>query len=189
MPSGAQRQREDDASQLRHGADPGLLGTVEVCGHDLSSLPARRLAAVRQKYVGMVFQFGELLSELSAVDNVAIAGLLAGRRRDAAYGYAEELLRELGVPLTATPAGMMSGGERQRTALARALFTRSAVLLADEPTGALDHESRESVADLLFGLPGRYGCALLIVTHDDAVAQRADRRFALLQGRLMVTAE
>ncbi|MFC0865447.1 ABC transporter ATP-binding protein [Sphaerimonospora cavernae] len=163
-------------------------GRVEVCGHNLSSLSARRLAAVRQQHVGMVFQFGELLSELSAIDNVAIAALLAGQRRNAAYEHAEGLLRELGVPSTATPAGMLSGGERQRTAVARALITNPALLLADEPTGALDYESRESVADLLFGLPGKHSCALLVVTHDDAVARRADRTFRLRQDRLLEAA-
>jgi ABC-type lipoprotein export system ATPase subunit len=159
-------------------------GAVLVAGADLTRLRPRALARHRREHLGMVFQFGELLPELTPVENVALAALLAGEAEDAAYRRAEELLDELGVPATGTPTAELSGGERQRAAVARALINRPDVLLADEPTGALDEATRDSVADLLFAVPERWGCALLVVTHDRRVAERADRRLALRDGVL-----
>ncbi len=132
----------------------------------------------------MVFQFGELLPELSARENVALAALLAGVAHTTAYDRAEALLAHLGVPEGGTPTAYLSGGERQRVAVARALITDPPLILADEPTGALDQENRDAVADILFDLPKRDGRALLVVTHDQAVARRADRWLDLIAGRL-----
>ncbi|MFC7646133.1 ABC transporter ATP-binding protein [Streptosporangium lutulentum] len=162
-------------------------GAIYVAGENILKLPKRRLAEHRREYIGMVFQFGELLPELSPVENVAIAALLAGQPRRNAYHNAEALLRDLGVPVSGTPTGLLSGGERQRTAVARALITEPVLLLADEPTGALDQQARESVAELLFTVPRVRDCALLVVTHDEAVARRADRRFDLRGGNLAET--
>ncbi|MFC0038030.1 ABC transporter ATP-binding protein [Actinomadura rayongensis] len=159
-------------------------GTVTIAGTDITRLSARDLAAHRRAHLGVVFQFGELLPELSPVENVALPALLGGTRAGRAYREAARLLADLGVPAAETPTGALSGGERQRTAVARALITRPGLLLADEPTGALDGDARDVVADLLFALPERHGCALLVVTHDEAVAARADRRLRLDQGRL-----
>ncbi|MET9516431.1 ABC transporter ATP-binding protein [Streptomyces sp. NPDC002994] len=158
-------------------------GTVEVAGTDVTRLRGAALARHRSSKIGMVFQFGELLPELSPVDNVALAALLAGVPKDTAYRRAHELLEELGVPLTGA-SEQLSGGERQRTAVARALINSPALLLADEPTGALDAVARERVADVLFAMPGRHDCGLLLVTHDPAVAARADRVLALGDGTL-----
>ncbi|MEV7416617.1 ABC transporter ATP-binding protein [Streptomyces sp. NPDC089919] len=158
-------------------------GTVQVAGADVLRLRAKALARHRSDSIGMVFQFGELLPELSPVDNVALAALLAGVGRREAYARARELLTELGVP-EAESSEELSGGERQRTAVARALINSPALLLADEPTGALDAETRERVADVLFGMPARHGCGLLVVTHDPAVARRADRVLELSDGGL-----
>ncbi|WP_051722637.1 ABC transporter ATP-binding protein [Streptomyces albus] len=160
-------------------------GEIRAAGRDLTRLNARRLARHRRDTMGMVFQFGELLPELTPVENVALAALLAGVKRDEAFGRARGLLTELGVPLEGTPTAELSGGERQRAAVARALVNRPALLLADEPTGSLDGTNREAVADLLFSLPGQWGCAVLVVTHDGSVAARADHRFALREGRLV----
>nr|WP_246497084.1 ABC transporter ATP-binding protein [Sphaerisporangium rubeum] len=159
-------------------------GAIRVAGQDITRMRGRALAAHRRTHLGVVFQFGELLPELSPVENVALAAMLAGRDHRRAFAAAEDLLGELGVPLEGTSTGLLSGGERQRTAVARALITEPAVLLADEPTGSLDRTSRESVADLLFSLPARRGCALVVVTHDPAVADRADRLMRLDMGQL-----
>lgn len=159
-------------------------GTVIAAGRDLTKLRSARLAQARRETLSMVFQFGELLPELSPVENVALPVLLDGGRRKDAYRRAEELLGELGVPTGSTPTDTLSGGERQRTAVARALITEPAVLLADEPTGALDPEAKESVATHLFTAARDRGCALLVVTHDLSVADRADRRHELRGGLL-----
>ncbi|MFI0368156.1 ABC transporter ATP-binding protein [Actinomadura sp. 1N219] len=159
-------------------------GTIRVAGDDITRMTSRRLADVRRTRMGVVFQFGELLPELSPVENVALPALLAGTHRRQAYTRAQELLGELGVPAAETPTGLLSGGERQRTAVARALITEPALLLADEPTGALDHHARERVADLLFEVPPVHGCALVVVTHDLAVAGRATRGLRLDAGEL-----
>ena len=162
-------------------------GTVAVNGRKLTGLSGRQLAQVRRQHLGVVFQFGELLPELTPVENVALPVLLDGGDHEAAYRRAAELLAELGVPHDGTPTGMLSGGERQRAAVARALITDPDVLLADEPTGALDPQAREAVADLLFALSRDRGCALLVVTHDRSVAARADRTLRLESGRLRET--
>ncbi|MFL0025967.1 ABC transporter ATP-binding protein [Streptomyces sp. NBUL23] len=148
-------------------------GSVRIDGRELTGLPARQLAQVRREHIGMVFQFGELLPELTPVENVALPVLLGGGEHNDAYKRAAGLLMELGVPDAGTPTGLLSGGERQRAAVARALITEPRVLLADEPTGALDPEAREAVADLLFAVSQKRGCALLVVTHDPVVAARA----------------
>ncbi|MFE4387159.1 ATP-binding cassette domain-containing protein [Streptomyces sp. NPDC056844] len=163
-------------------------GEVRIAGKDLAALKPRNLARHRRDTIGMVFQFGELLPELTPVENVAMAALLAGVKRAEAFGRARQLLTDLGVPVEGTPTAELSGGERQRAAVARALVNRPALLLADEPTGSLDTRNREAVAELLFSLPERWGCAVLVVTHDESVAARADSRFALHEGRLVAQA-
>ncbi|MGI5427425.1 ABC transporter ATP-binding protein [Streptomyces sp. CA-179760] len=163
-------------------------GRVEVAGEDITRLSARGLAAHRRRHIGMVFQFGELLPELTPVENVMIASLLAGDAVDDSRSRAESLLTALGVPEAAATQDL-SGGERQRVAVARALVNTPGLLLADEPTGALDGEQREAVADLLFGTPREHGCALVVVTHDPTVAGRADVRLHLHEGQLVQVQE
>lgn len=159
-------------------------GVIKVAGTDIVGLSKRDLARHRRAHLGIVFQFGELLPELSPVENVALPALLAGEDHRRAYAAAEELLADLGVAVNDTPTASLSGGERQRTAVARALVGEPSVVLADEPTGALDQHAREAVADLLFSVPAARGCALVVVTHDPAVARRADRRLVLASGEL-----
>ncbi|MFF5768572.1 ABC transporter ATP-binding protein [Streptomyces tanashiensis] len=158
-------------------------GSVKVKGTEIVGLRPGRLAALRAQAVGMVFQFGELLPELSPLDNVMLAALLARTNSHGARDRAQELLDDLGVPQAET-SDELSGGERQRAAVARALINEPALLLADEPTGALDTETRDRTAELLFGLPRRHACGLLVVTHDPGIAARADRTLRLEAGML-----
>lgn len=158
-------------------------GSVTVAGGDVTVLRGRALARLRQRYIGTVFQSGELLPELTPADNVALAALLSGDGRVNAYARARALLAELEVP-DEVETRYLSGGERQRTAVARALINAPVLLLADEPTGALDSVMRDRVADMLFALPRSRHCGLLVVTHDDSVAERADRVLRLHEGAL-----
>ncbi len=162
-----------------------LSGQILVSGQDMSAMRGSTLTRWRQQHIGMVFQFGELLPELTPVENVALPALLAKGDRGEAFKRAEELLLSLGVPVGTTATADLSGGERQRTAVARALMSHPCLLLADEPTGALDEQARDQVADVLFNVPGQDGCGLLVVTHDASVAERADRVLELSQGKLV----
>ncbi len=161
-------------------------GTVVVQGEDLGELNETRRALFRRHRIGMVFQFFNLLDDLPALDNVALAAQLVGAPAKQARARALELLDELGVAdrRDVYPAAL-SGGERQRVAVARALMNRPALLLADEPTGALDSRSGEQVMDLLLDL-NQIGQTLLIVTHDQRLAARcASRVVELADGRVL----
>ncbi|MFD5489769.1 ABC transporter ATP-binding protein [Streptomyces virginiae] len=167
------------------GLDRPTSGTVEVQGHDLGKLNETGLALFRRRHVGMVFQFFNLIDDLPALDNVALAAQLTGTPARQARRRALELLDELGVADRRNnyPA-TLSGGERQRVAVARALMNRPALLLADEPTGALDSRSGEQVMDLLIDL-NQIGQTLLIVTHDPELATRcASRLVEFTDGRI-----
>jgi putative ABC transport system ATP-binding protein len=160
-------------------------GTVVVQGEDLGKLNETRRALFRRHRIGMVFQFFNLLDDLPALDNVALAAQLIGTPAKQARARALELLDELGVAdrRNIYPAAL-SGGERQRVAVARALMNRPALLLADEPTGALDSRSGEQVMDLLLDL-NQIGQTLLIVTHDQRLAARcASRVVEFADGRI-----
>jgi putative ABC transport system ATP-binding protein len=160
-------------------------GTVVVQGEDLGEMNETRRALFRRHRIGMVFQFFNLLDDLPALDNVALAAQLIGAPAKQARARALELLDELGVAdrRNRYPAAL-SGGERQRVAVARALMNRPALLLADEPTGALDSRSGEQVMDLLLDL-NQIGQTLLIVTHDQRLADRcASRVVELADGRV-----
>ncbi|MEU8954899.1 ABC transporter ATP-binding protein [Streptomyces sp. NPDC048518] len=158
------------------GLDRPTSGTVEVQGHDLGKLNETGLALFRRRHVGMIFQFFNLIDDLPVLDNVALAAQLTGAPARQARRRALELLDELGVAKRRNnyPA-TLSGGERQRVAVARALMNRPALLLADEPTGALDSRSGEQVMDLLIDL-NQIGQTLLIVTHDPQLATRCASR-------------
>ncbi|MFE5807994.1 ABC transporter ATP-binding protein [Streptomyces sp. NPDC056491] len=167
------------------GLDRPTSGTVEVQGQDLGGLSETGLALFRRRHIGMIFQFFNLIDDLPVLDNVALAAQLTGAPARQARRRALELLDELGVggrrnnyPAT------LSGGERQRVAVARALMNRPALLLADEPTGALDSRSGEQVMDLLIDL-NQIGQTLLIVTHDPQLAARcASRLVEVADGRV-----
>lgn len=167
------------------GLDRPTAGTVRVQGQDLGSLNETGLALFRRRNIGMIFQFFNLIDDLPALDNVALAAQLTGTSARQARRRALELLDELGVAhrKDVYPA-TLSGGERQRVAVARALMNRPALLLADEPTGALDSRSGEQVMDLLIDL-NQIGQTLLIVTHDPGLATRcASRLVEVEDGRV-----
>ncbi|MET7511423.1 ABC transporter ATP-binding protein [Streptomyces albidoflavus] len=167
------------------GLDRPSAGGVRVAGQELTELNETRLALFRRRHIGMVFQFFNLIDDLPALDNVALAAQLTGVPARQARRRALELLGELGVAgrRDAYPA-VLSGGERQRVAVARALMNRPALLLADEPTGALDSRSGEQVMDLLIDL-NQLGQTLLIVTHDRSLAIRcAGRLVEMADGRV-----
>jgi len=168
------------------GLDRPTSGSVVVHGEDLGQLDEKGLALFRRRRIGIIFQFFNLLDDLSALDNVALAAQLTGTTAAQARRRALELLDELGIAARkdAYP-GVLSGGERQRVAVARALMNRPAVLLADEPTGALDSRSGEQVMDLLIDL-NQIGQTLLMVTHDQRLATRcASRLVTLSDGKVV----
>ncbi|SIM70983.1 ABC transporter ATP-binding protein [Micromonospora cremea] len=167
------------------GLDRPTAGTVVVQGEDLGRKNETGLALFRRHRIGMIFQFFNLLDDLPALDNVALAAQLTGCKAGPARQRALELLDELGIAdrRNVYPAAL-SGGERQRVAVARALMNRPALLLADEPTGALDSRAGEQVMDLLLDL-NQIGQTLLIVTHDERLATRcASRVVELADGRI-----
>ncbi|MER6063189.1 ABC transporter ATP-binding protein [Streptomyces sp. NPDC001792] len=167
------------------GLDRPTAGRVVVHGESVGELSEKGLALYRRRRIGMVFQFFNLIDDLSALDNVALAAQLTGTPARQARRRALELFEELGVTdrRNAYPA-VLSGGERQRVAVARALMNRPALLLADEPTGALDSRAGEQVMDLLIDL-NQIGQTLIIVTHDERLAQRcASRLVRLADGRV-----
>lgn len=167
------------------GLDRPTSGSVVVQGEDLSRLNEAALAKFRRRRIGMVFQFFYLLDDLPVLENVILVAQLIGTPRKQARARAMELLEELDIAdrRNAYPA-VLSGGERQRVGVARALMNRPALLLADEPTGALDSRSGEQVMDLLQDL-NQIGQTLLMVTHDQRLAARcADRVIEFEDGRV-----
>ncbi|MFE7354808.1 ABC transporter ATP-binding protein [Streptomyces sp. NPDC057543] len=167
------------------GLDRPTSGSAVVHGEDLGKLNETALALFRRRHIGMIFQFFNLIDDLPALDNVALAAQLTGTSARQARRRALELLDELDVAdrKDVYPAAL-SGGERQRVAVARALMNRPALLLADEPTGALDSRSGEQVMDLLIDL-NQIGQTLLIVTHDPHLATRcASRLIEVTDGRV-----
>lgn len=167
------------------GLDKPTSGTVSVDGVRVDQLGEAGSAKYRRAKIGMVFQFFNLLDDLSVADNVMLPAQLAGMSRSEAQRRAAELLNALGVQRHAKAyPGRLSGGERQRVAVARALMNRPALLLADEPTGALDTASGEDVQQLLKDLHAD-GQTIVLVTHDLALAQTcATRTIQLVDGRV-----
>ncbi|MBV9278607.1 MAG: ABC transporter ATP-binding protein [Chloroflexi bacterium] len=165
------------------GLDRASAGRIEVDGQEITGLGESALARYRRARIGLIFQFFNLLNNLTVLDNVLISAQLAGMPRKAALERANDLLRQLEIADQAQsfPA-RLSGGQRQRVAIARALINRPVLLLADEPTGALDTRSGEQVLDLFRDLNGA-GQTILLVTHDPRLAERhADRIVTLVDG-------
>jgi putative ABC transport system ATP-binding protein len=167
------------------GLDRPTSGTVTVAGERINRLSETNLARFRRQKVGMIFQFFNLLDDLTVADNVLLPAQLAGIRKARARARLEELLAALRIERhrDAYPA-RLSGGERQRAAIARALVNRPALLLADEPTGALDTATGEQIGELLLDL-NRSGQTMILVTHNPGLADRyASRTVRLVDGRV-----
>ena len=163
------------------GLDTPTRGTVRIAGDDLFAVSEDERAALRARRVGFVFQSFQLLGNLTALENVMLPLELAGRRD--ARAVASEMLARVGLAerLRHYPK-VLSGGEQQRVALARAFVVHPAVLLADEPTGSLDHATGEKVMELMFALNREQGTTLVLVTHDRAIAARCQRRLTIDAG-------
>jgi putative ABC transport system ATP-binding protein len=161
-------------------------GTVTFNGQDLAALSDRERTRLRRTDFGFVFQFGQLVPELTAVDNMALPLLLAGVRRRAAYDRAAAWFPRLGLTgLEGRRTGELSGGQAQRVAVGRALVTSPKVLFADEPTGALDSLTGENVMDLMVDTVRAEGTAVILVTHDARVAAHADRQITFRDGAVI----
>jgi putative ABC transport system ATP-binding protein len=160
-------------------------GEVWFDGRRIDTLSENRRTELRRTAFGFVFQFGQLVPELTALDNVALPLLLGKVRRRRAYETAQSWLARLGLEdLGARRTGELSGGQAQRIAIARALATRPAVLFADEPTGALDSLTGEKVMDLLVSTARQEGTTVVVVTHDARVAACTDREIMVRDGRV-----
>ncbi|MBV5292664.1 MAG: ATP-binding cassette domain-containing protein [Curvibacter lanceolatus] len=180
---GASGSGKSTLLSIMAGLDTPSQGTVRLDGHDLFALDEDARAALRARRVGFVFQSFQLMGNLTALENVMLPLELAGRRD--ARSAATEMLRHVGLGqrLGHYPR-VMSGGEQQRVALARAFVVEPAVLLADEPTGSLDFATGDTVMKLMFELNREFGTTLVLVTHDQAIAARCERRITIEAGRI-----
>jgi putative ABC transport system ATP-binding protein len=164
-------------------------GSICVDGTELSGLNDRDRSRLRLARIGVVFQFGDLVPELTLAENVMLPLLLLGHRRHVALARARDLLGALGIAdLADSRTGAVSGGQAQRAAVARAMVHEPAVVLADEPTGSLDSISAEAVLDALIDLTRSAGTTLLVVTHDNVVASHLDTFVTMRDGAIMPTA-
>lgn len=167
------------------GLDDGSSGEVKLLGYSLTKMDEEQRARLRAESIGFVFQSFLLIPTLNALENVQLPALLRGESEAASTQQAVELLTELGLGqrLKHMPA-QLSGGEQQRVALARAFNGRPRLLFADEPTGNLDRQTGDKIADLLFSLNRDHGTTLILVTHDSQLAARCQRRLRLVDGKL-----
>jgi lipoprotein-releasing system ATP-binding protein len=158
-------------------------GTIHVAGEPIASLGGRKLAALRNRAIGFVFQFHHLLPEFTALENVAMPGLIHGKTAKEMEGPAQALLAEVGLAHRVTHRpGELSGGEQQRVALARALVLSPQLLLADEPTGNLDTATSAAIHDLFFEINRARGTTIVVVTHNASFAERMPRIVHLRDG-------
>ena len=160
-------------------------GEVEIAGTKLFGLNEKHTAEFRNRHIGFVFQFHNLLPEFSALENVMMPALIGGAKRNEAKQRALELLEAVGLTDRANhkPA-QLSGGEQQRVAIARALINRPSVVLADEPTGNLDTHNRDEIQQLLFDIRAKFGQTIVMVTHDERLADMADRKIVMSDGQI-----
>ena len=169
--------------QLIGTLDKPTSGTIRFNGEDTGKMGSNKLATFRNRHIGFVFQFHQLLPEFTALENIIIPALIAGRKRKEAEAEAMELLRIMGIEQRAQhKPSEMSGGENQRVAVARALINRPDVILADEPSGSLDSHNKEELHRLFFDLRDKLGQTFIIVTHDESLAAFTDRTIRMVDG-------
>ncbi|OCH14826.1 MULTISPECIES: lipoprotein-releasing ABC transporter ATP-binding protein LolD [unclassified Aliivibrio] len=161
-------------------------GTVRFQEHELTKLSANKQAKIRNQHIGFVYQFHHLLSDFSALENVAMPLLIGGVNKKEAARRATELLEKVGLAhrIEHRPSEL-SGGERQRVAIARALVNKPALVLADEPTGNLDHKTALDIYNLMRELNQESGTAFLVVTHDNELAGKLDKQLSMQDGRFI----
>ena len=172
--------------QIMGTLDKADCGSVVINGIEVGNLKEKELSAFRNKQIGFVFQFHQLLPEFTALENVMIPALIGGMSSDKAMKKAKETLDFLGLAERAShkPAEL-SGGEKQRVAVARALINDPAVIFADEPSGSLDSKNKEELHQLFFDLREKLGQTFVIVTHDEGLAQLTDRTIHMVDGRIV----
>ena len=165
---------------------PADAGEVEIAGTKIFDLSEKRTAEFRNRHIGFVFQFHNLLPEFSALENVMMPALIGGTKRKEAEKRATELLEAVGLTNRADhkPA-QLSGGEQQRVAIARALINRPSVIFADEPTGNLNTHNRDEIQRLLFEVREKFGQTIVMVTHDERLAEMADRKIVMSDGAIL----
>ena len=172
--------------QIMGTLDKADSGSVVINGVEVGSLKEKELSAFRNKQIGFVFQFHQLLPEFTALENVMIPALIGGMSSEKAMKKAKETLAFLGLAESAAhkPAELW-GGEMQRVAVARALINDPAVIFADEPSGSLDSKNKEELHQLFFDLRDKLGQTFVIVTHDEDLAQLTDRTIHMVDGRIV----
>lgn len=171
--------------QIMGTLDKADAGSVVINGVEVGKLKEKELSAFRNKQIGFVFQFHQLLPEFTALENVMIPALIAGTSSGEAMRRAKDTLEMMGLAERALhkPAEL-SGGEKQRVAVARALINHPAIIFADEPSGSLDSKNKEELHQLFFDLREKLGQTFVIVTHDEGLAQLTDRTIHMVDGRI-----
>ncbi len=182
---GASGSGKSTLLHLLGGLDQPSTGTIELIGKNIATLSQSKLSLLRNQYLGFVYQFHHLLAEFSALENVMIPLLIGKTPRKQAQEIATHMLEKVGLAerIQHRPTEL-SGGERQRAAIARALVNQPKCLLADEPTGNLDRKNAHHVLDLMLQLQSEFNTALVVVTHDDELAQRFERTLIMQDGAL-----
>lgn len=172
--------------QIIGSLDKANNGTVVVDGVTLNNLSDKELASFRNKHIGFVFQFHQLLPEFTALENVCIPAFIAGVKKTEAEVRAKEWLSKLGLAerIHHKP-NELSGGEKQRVAVARALINQPSLILADEPSGSLDSANKKELHSLLRKLCNEYGLTILLVTHDNELAETSDRVIEMRDGMIV----
>lgn len=176
--------------QIMGTLDKADSGKIILNGTEINRLKENELAAFRNREIGFVFQFHQLLPEFTALENVTIPALIRGDSAGTARKKAQEMLEFLGLSGRAShKPSELSGGEKQRVAVARALINHPSVVLADEPSGSLDTQNKEELHKLFFDLRDKLGQTFVIVTHDEALAAQTDRTIHIVDGRIIGPAE